>query len=545
MSYLGAEPTQQMPEVGTGTVETQDIQDGAVTTIKIADASVTAAKIADNSITTADIQDGAVTAVKLAAGAAVPSQISQAGKFLTTDGTSASWATVDALPAQTSQSGKYLTTNGTTASWGTVTAPTATAVSDTANTSTGYFKLPSGTTAQRPASPTVSMARYNTTTTQLEVYNGTLWAPISIIAPILASISGSIYNGIQTTLVLTGTSFGIGQGVVRFVSGATVADVLATPSNPNTISVAVPASIYALSGGSVVSVSYITDNSVPTGVVSLTTYNAYTGGTRFVSGSYMYHLFTSSSNFVLPRATSVEYLCIAGGAAGGHRHAGGGGAGGVISGTFAAQAQSYPVTVGAGGTKIPGSTGQIDILGPSGSDSIVFSLTALGGGGGGSNNQNGVPGGSGGGAGEGTQSGGAGTSGQGYRGGNHPNGGYGGGGGGGGSGGVGADGPYTINSNTGSRGGPGLNTWSVWAAATGTGVVGYYAAGGGAGGYQMGGFSPQGGGAGAGNGGGDDRSGTDALANTGSGGGGGGQASGPTAGSGGSGIVILRYILPN
>jgi hypothetical protein len=30
------------------------------------------------------------------------------------------WATVDALPSQTSNSGKYLTTNGTTASWATV-----------------------------------------------------------------------------------------------------------------------------------------------------------------------------------------------------------------------------------------------------------------------------------------------------------------------------------------------------------------------------------------------------------------------------------------
>ena len=64
MSYLGAEPAKQMPEVGTNTVETQDIKDGAV------------------------------TAVKLAAGAAVPSQTSQSGKYLTTDGTTASWGTI-------------------------------------------------------------------------------------------------------------------------------------------------------------------------------------------------------------------------------------------------------------------------------------------------------------------------------------------------------------------------------------------------------------------------------------------------------------------
>lgn len=47
----------------------------------------------------------------------LPSQTSQAGKYLTTNGTSTSWAAVDALPDQTGNAGEYLTTNGTTASW--------------------------------------------------------------------------------------------------------------------------------------------------------------------------------------------------------------------------------------------------------------------------------------------------------------------------------------------------------------------------------------------------------------------------------------------
>ena len=47
----------------------------------------------------------------------LPSQSGQNGKYLKTDGSSASWENVDTLPSQTSQSGKYLTTNGTTASW--------------------------------------------------------------------------------------------------------------------------------------------------------------------------------------------------------------------------------------------------------------------------------------------------------------------------------------------------------------------------------------------------------------------------------------------
>ena len=36
--------------------------------------------------------------------------------------------------------------------------------------SVGAFTVPSGTTAQRPASPTVGMLRYNTTIPQLEIY---------------------------------------------------------------------------------------------------------------------------------------------------------------------------------------------------------------------------------------------------------------------------------------------------------------------------------------------------------------------------------------
>lgn len=57
---------------------------------------------------------------------ALPSQTGNSGKFLTTDGTAASWANVDVLPSQSGQSGKFLTTNGTTASWANVTIPTYT-----------------------------------------------------------------------------------------------------------------------------------------------------------------------------------------------------------------------------------------------------------------------------------------------------------------------------------------------------------------------------------------------------------------------------------
>jgi len=44
-----------------------------------------------------------------------------------------------------------------------------------ADSSTGGLYLPSGTTAQRPASPATGQMRFNTTTSLVEVYNGTSW----------------------------------------------------------------------------------------------------------------------------------------------------------------------------------------------------------------------------------------------------------------------------------------------------------------------------------------------------------------------------------
>jgi hypothetical protein len=94
----------------------------------------------------------------------LPTQTSNAGKYLTTDGTTAGWATVDALPSQTSNSGKYLTTNGTTATWAVIpasyTAPTIGGVSITSGgtfssfsniTLTGNITVPEPTTNSQPA----------------------------------------------------------------------------------------------------------------------------------------------------------------------------------------------------------------------------------------------------------------------------------------------------------------------------------------------------------------------------------------------------------
>lgn len=48
----------------------------------------------------------------------------------------------------------------------------------TAGNNIGAFVIPAGTTAQRPASPTNGMIRYNTTTSSVEVYKSGTWGSV-------------------------------------------------------------------------------------------------------------------------------------------------------------------------------------------------------------------------------------------------------------------------------------------------------------------------------------------------------------------------------
>ena len=109
--------TWETPTVPTGSVTSVSIVDGSITTADLADGAVTSAKIADGTIATADIADGAITGAKIADNVALPG--------------------------------------------------------------TGSMVLPSGTTAQRPATATAGMSRYNTTTNVMEYYNGTAWVVLT------------------------------------------------------------------------------------------------------------------------------------------------------------------------------------------------------------------------------------------------------------------------------------------------------------------------------------------------------------------------------
>jgi hypothetical protein len=96
------------------------------TTVNLAEAGASYAGIVVGSATIGSVTNteigylsGVTSAIQtqLAAKAVYPTQTSNSGKYLTTDGSTTSWATVDALPSQSGNTGKYLTTNGSAASW--------------------------------------------------------------------------------------------------------------------------------------------------------------------------------------------------------------------------------------------------------------------------------------------------------------------------------------------------------------------------------------------------------------------------------------------
>jgi len=87
-------------------------------------------------------------------------------------------------------------------------------VSDQDNTSTGYFDLPNGTTAQRPSAAS-GMIRYNSTTSLAEYYDGNLWKSIDS-PPSVASISPTTETDASANIVITGSGFSTNVSV-KFV----------------------------------------------------------------------------------------------------------------------------------------------------------------------------------------------------------------------------------------------------------------------------------------------------------------------------------------
>jgi hypothetical protein len=295
-----------------------------------------------------------------------------------------------------------------------------------------------------------------------------------------------------------------------------------------------------------------------------------TGGTITTSGDFKIHSFTGDGCFVVSQLgnsptvptggpVNVDYLVVAGGGGGGGSNAPygggtGGGAGGFreaksgCAGCYTASplaascgitltAQTYPITVGAGGANGSGSPTN----GGNGSDSIFSTITSTGGGGGRFCNQAGIAGGSGSGGGYDLPGGGGTFPGASGGAGNtppvSPSQGNPGGNGftiwptfstGGGGGGAGASGGTAGPPGTGNNGGNGVttcisNTPTAYAGGGGGGAAGAPGGSGGTGGGGVGRNGPTAGG--------------DGGANQGGGGGGSGPVPGTqSGGTGGSGI---------
>jgi prepilin-type N-terminal cleavage/methylation domain-containing protein len=259
--------------------------------------------------------------------------------------------------------------------------------------------------------------------------------------------------------------------------------------------------------------------------------------TSFPGYTVHYFLATGTSNLQCTGSGLAEILVVGGGG-GGRSESGGGGAGGLVYKTgHSLGAQTYSVTVGAGGSN-----------GASGSNSVFDSITAYGGGGGGPKSNAGLSGGSGGGGGrDGNGAGGTSTKGIADGGTAYGNNGgagsgagawqaAGGGGGAGGAGTVGAGG--SSSTEVSGNGGAGRNYSSIFGSTYGDG--GWFAGGGGGSNSGSGpnilngGLGGQGGG---GNGYAGSRLGANGMTNT-----GGGAGGGNTSTTGGSGIVIVKYL---
>lgn len=87
--------------------------------------------------------------------------------------------------------------------------------------------MPSGTTAERPANPSVGMIRYNTTTGYFESYTTSGWGSITT-PPIINSVSPSTYNGSSgTTFTINGAAFDSSSNV-KFITTNGVEHAAAT-----------------------------------------------------------------------------------------------------------------------------------------------------------------------------------------------------------------------------------------------------------------------------------------------------------------------------
>ena len=146
--------------------------------------------------------------------------------------------------------------------------------------SSSFFRVATGTEAQRPTSPAAGYMRFNTTSKNLEIHDGTAWASVGIVAPTVSSFA--IASGLSVfnltggeTVTLTGGNFSSVPTIVLIASdgtefAATSESFTSTTSmtfvTPNVSSKAPGAYDLKLTnpdGGTVTKTDFITSSGVP------------------------------------------------------------------------------------------------------------------------------------------------------------------------------------------------------------------------------------------------------------------------------------------
>ena len=261
---------------------------------------------------------------------------------------------------------------------------TATTVSDTANSSTGYFQIPQGTTAQRPGSPTTGMMRVNTTNNSLEVYSvaSDAWNTVSTFAnPLSIEVLLVAGGGGGGTTANGGRGAGGGAGGLLYYGAE-------TPKTPNGSAILTTSGVsYTITVGAAGGVCSAaapngdgTDSAITIGVTTYTavgggggSYNDSVNGHNGGSGGGSWYAgnpgigTSGQGNDGGDDSTASRYGGGGGGGAGavggnGSTTAGGNGGNGlayVISGssTYYAGGGSGDVWAGTGGTTAPGTAG--------------------------------------------------------------------------------------------------------------------------------------------------------------------------------------------
>lgn len=90
---------------------------------------------------------------------------------------------------------------------------------DEASTSTGYFGLPVGTTAERPGTPAYGMIRFNSNIGTVEIYNSNAWERIGGVISVTGVSPNTFSGNSGTTFTLTGVGFTSGA-IVSFITNS-------------------------------------------------------------------------------------------------------------------------------------------------------------------------------------------------------------------------------------------------------------------------------------------------------------------------------------